>query len=129
MDTSPEYTKMCEKAKEIQTLWNPKEGDVFFSGMFVNTAVDYENWSGDVSYAKEGRSIWLPRQDQLQGMVDEGKYLSKATGLTFYCNVHSSMCPEWEYYKQFLTMEQLWLAFVMKEKFNKTWDGTDWVKE
>ena len=24
------------------------------------------------------------------------------------------------------SMEQLWLAFVMKEKFNKTWDGEKW---
>lgn len=23
--------------------------------------------------------------------------------------------------------EQLWLAFVMKKKFNKTWDGEKWV--
>jgi len=24
-------------------------------------------------------------------------------------------------------MEQLWLAFVMKEKHNKTWNGKDWI--
>jgi hypothetical protein len=24
--------------------------------------------------------------------------------------------------------EQLWLAFVMKEKYNKVWNGEDWVK-
>jgi len=24
------------------------------------------------------------------------------------------------------TMEQLWLAFVMSEKFSKTWDWNDW---
>jgi len=26
-----------------------------------------------------------------------------------------------------VTWEQLWLAFVMKEKHNKIWDGDNWV--
>ena len=25
------------------------------------------------------------------------------------------------------SMEQLWLAFAMKEKYNKSWDGKDWI--
>ena len=24
-------------------------------------------------------------------------------------------------------MDQLWLAFAMKEKFNKLWNGTKWI--
>lgn len=27
------------------------------------------------------------------------------------------------------TWEQLWLVFVMKEKYNKTWNGENWIKE
>ena len=27
------------------------------------------------------------------------------------------------------TPEQLWLAFVMYEKFNKIWDGKQWIKK
>jgi hypothetical protein len=30
---------------------------------------------------------------------------------------------------KFESMEQLWLAFVLKEKYGKVWSGTDWVKE
>ena len=26
------------------------------------------------------------------------------------------------------SMEQLWLAFVMKENYNKVWSGNDWIK-
>ena len=26
------------------------------------------------------------------------------------------------------SMEQLWLAFVMKDKYDKTWDGKEWKK-
>ena len=27
----------------------------------------------------------------------------------------------------FASMEQLWLAFVMKEKYNKIWNGEEWI--
>ena len=27
------------------------------------------------------------------------------------------------------TMEQLWLVFVMKEKFGKSWSGSEWISE
>lgn len=26
-------------------------------------------------------------------------------------------------------MEQLWLAFVLKKKYNKVWDGKEWVEK
>lgn len=29
----------------------------------------------------------------------------------------------------FTTWEQLWLAFTMKERFNKVWNGEDWEGE
>jgi len=31
-----------------------------------------------------------------------------------------------EYYKQFTSMEQLWLGFYMKEKHGKVWTGSEW---
>ena len=27
------------------------------------------------------------------------------------------------------SMEQLWLAFVMSERYSKIWDGTNWLNE
>jgi predicted Abi (CAAX) family protease len=32
------------------------------------------------------------------------------------------------YWRIFTSMEQLWLAFVMKEQYNKVWNGKDWIK-
>ena len=73
--------------------------------------------------------VWLPRQDQLQEMVDL-PYLVK-----FECQ-HERIIGELivfgsdKHSKVFMvsgkSMEQLWLAFVMKEKYNKTWDGEKW---
>ena len=77
------------------------------------------------------QSIWLPRQDQLQGMLPDT--FSNRTPVALIdkldkfidveCkrdNRHSIEVINW-------SMEQLWLAFVMKEKFNKTWNGDKWV--
>jgi len=32
----------------------------------------------------------------------------------------------WQAGAGFTSMEQLWLAFVMKEKYNKVWNGKEW---
>ena len=32
-----------------------------------------------------------------------------------------------KYPKQFKSLEQLWLAFVMRMEYNKDWDGSEWV--
>ena len=32
----------------------------------------------------------------------------------------------WDYRELFTSMEQLWLAFVMKEKFGKVWRDGEW---
>jgi len=121
MDTSKEYILMCEKAVEVQELQTvyPNYEHSFFG----------TNESG-------GKPIWLPRQDQLQGMVgktttiagyveyDANKnnipqLLSVFQGFVYeLCMKNISNC-NW-------SMEQLWLAFVQKELHNKTWDGGDW---
>ena len=79
--------------------------------------------------------IWLPRQDQLQEMVPEYSHFGLVGA--FYDFVFCPQNPDRtkgdeakyvkDYPKQFTSMEQLWLAFVMKEKFNKRWDGEMWA--
>jgi len=71
--------------------------------------------------------IWLPRQDQLQEMARENlDYTETIWGL------HSAFFyktkREEQYYSQnFTSMEQLWLAFVMKERYSKIWNGEEWI--
>jgi len=106
MDKSKTYIKMCEKAKEIQQL-APSP-----------TYEDKEFWHID----DDGDNTWLPRQDQLQEMVKRGNAKFHPYNLLWRLMrfAHNSFdCT---------TMEQLWLAFVMKEKYNKTWNGEDWIQ-
>ena len=117
MDTSKEYIKMCRKAEEIQEIWD-KISPIY-------NEKDFMIWDRLLT---PKRLTWLPRQDQLQEMMlDE-----KEPDLDFW--YWNEIMGEWAndgfpilYYKiKIASMEQLWLAFVMKEKYNKVWDGELW---
>jgi len=109
MDTSKEYQKMCENAVEVQDGWK-LEGKDFWVKREIRIDVK----------RIEDMNIWLPRQDQLQGMMKDLP--------------HNMISGLWEWMQNRMekeniesdSMEQLWLAFVMKERFGKQWTGTDW---
>ena len=118
MDTSKEYIEMCEKAGEIQNPHKLCSGD-----WFADKKGQYCFCNACLSSYMEGDEIYLPRQDQLQKMLDYryptdyafniGEWL-KYLGIDQYNQVN------------LYSMEQIWLAFVMKEKYNKIWNGEDW---
>ena len=118
---------MCEKAEEIQKIWKPRVGDLAWRGTKYLPTKDACGYLTDVDvfdtqgYKARG-SVWLPRQDQLQEMVKSDTIIN----WDFYHFINDGLT---DYLDYFNSMEQLWLAFVMKEKHNKTWDGEDWIKE
>jgi hypothetical protein len=101
MDTSKEYISMCSQAEAAR--WTKE------------TIMDDHNYFAGTPE----KVIWLPRQDQLQEMLRETEYYLT---WNFYEFVMKSIEPN-----ERRSMEKLWLLFVMKEKFNKTWNGSDWV--
>ena len=64
--------------------------------------------------------VWLPRQDDLQKMIEY-----EWTGdLIRRFHIWGKRVG---YQTQAIaSMEQLWLAFVMKEKYNKVWANNEW---
>ncbi len=153
MDTSETYIKMCEKAMEIQELWKPDAWDYCYCnitseysakrrdpgktvvvlsgyetevGYYGHEAPDlacpYMDYETSVKSFKENH-IWLPRQDQLQEMVDWKLDDVLFKFEAFAAFVHPRRTSV------FTTFEQLWLGFVMKEKHNKVWDSAkkDWI--
>jgi len=140
MDTSIEYIKMCEKAEEIQKIWKPRVGDLAWRGTKYLPTKDACGYLTDVDvfdtqgYKARG-SVWLPRQDQLQEMLIDkigGNHIALLSVLIrsdLFCQAglgHYVSSPNYNYTN---SMEQLWLVFVMKEKYNKIWNGEDWVKK
>lgn len=137
MDTSKEYIKMCSKAEEVQKLRRPTTDGFIIENVWED---------GDIIKYPQGRVglfnplwflggilpekyVWLPRQDQLQEMI---KSREPGWGL---------MLSFWEFindYKkspivtggkfQIYSIEQLWIAFVMKELYQKKWVNGEWVK-
>ncbi len=130
MDTSETYIKMCEKAKKILPEHKYETGDwystVFHDGVFL--VQDLDAWADVPLYLRHPSECFpVYRQDQLQEMV------GIRTPEDFE-RFHQSFSFPWEgefgipdYMGVCTSMEQLWLAFVMKEKYGKTWDGEDWV--
>lgn len=118
MDNTKEYILMCEKAEEIQTLFQKPIG--------LNGApTDAEGIVIGIRNLDVIGDTWLPRQDQLQEMIeDKGWFLSLLKYFTAWAGNEYTLKD-----KQFQldSMEQLWLAFIMEEKYNKKWNGKDWV--
>ena len=149
MDTTEQNIKMLSKAWEIQEKWQHQEGDFYFcpgkhSRGVVRILVNVSHMPKDAKTASFNtfkNYIWLPRQDDLQAMleekdifalldllheeVNEYEYIPSVSGL-------GSEIDAWKpkkYYEQFTSWEQLWLALVMKLLYTKSWNGEDWIKE
>jgi frataxin-like iron-binding protein CyaY len=153
MDTSKEYILMCEKAEEIQKLKIPKFSFVIVVDSFGNrgskcqgiTTAGYNCYnrhhvfmlSNPYAGISKKSLTWLPRQDQLQEMVKED-FTTKESRLyakISHFNNFLEIDDKEERYplnedliNKHPSMEQLWLAFVMKEKYQKIWNGKEWVK-
>ncbi len=154
MDISKQYIEMCD-CPEIRgqrgrskwrawdyfqtkdDRWTDTPPEVFVVSGYCTDSGYYGPEAGSEKYPNDEEmpddAIWLPRQDQLQEMVaptlpiDGGvlRYANAARGFVYalYQAVEKD-APS--YFEQFASMEQLWLAFVMKEKHGKVWNGK-WV--
>jgi hypothetical protein len=145
MDISQEYIKMCN-CPEIQKNYNiPKAGDFICVGEIgIEIVLDYayltkEDFSEDKTINHDGDElkvyvdtdmilgfikdefIWLPRQDQLQEMINPKDSSNATYNALMYCKEQIDkkfMIPE--------SMEQVLLWYLMYSKYNKTWDGDKW---
>jgi len=117
MDTTPEYIKQCKGAFTCIGFIDAGE----LTNLFFD---DDSYWHG---FSPDGRNDkplgQLYRQDQLQEML--------------HCSIGEGMNRLWAYFHEWFckigaveysksSWEQLWLAFVMKEKYGKVWNGEEW---
>ena len=129
MDTSEEYIEMCRKAVEVQEWWhnNPHIISEWARSYFISpkdgSLIHYHDFG---AYPQHSTGyIWLPRQDQLQDMIWES--------LSTHCSnkLNSFMWGVWDFCNtidDLDSMERLWFAFVMWEKYRKKWNGRNWIK-
>jgi len=130
MDTSETYIKMRLAAIPDLGMGNPPEsfgeeiitgGEDTYNFQTDNVFIDAK---GDFYYSDETQACQLERQDQLQEILGYRYPVNYAINLGRWCeNLSTSEYNQVNLY----SMEQLWLAFVMKEKHNKTWNGEEWI--
>ena len=127
MDKSSNYIRMCESIEEIQEQWQPEFGDFYVSmslGLTSPCQPIMSDLEKKVSYLKTIKAVWLPRQDQLQEMVIENYATFWDLAIAF-SNV--LMGETASYFEKFDSMEKLWLAFIMLEKYKRKWNDGEWL--
>ena len=128
MDVSPEYIKMCEKAKEIQALRVLANGDYEVRLKYGKGQVEVHHHREITAHYRPENHLWLPRQDQLQEMVG-GFNQPRIDWLEWLKHIynHWSYGNPFDNANRFTSFEQEWLAFVMYECYREIWNGKDWV--
>jgi len=151
MDASETYRHMCIEAKEIQKLWEPREGDFAYyndcghfdnihciSGamlsehsdeheLFTEVLGNTNRWLTTGKFdCLTGVYTWLPRQDQLQEMIKIQSETAWGLQIRFYNWVNWYIDAQHPIMAIDGSMEQLWLGFVMYQKYHKIWTGKDW---
>jgi len=128
------FIKQCEQAEEIQKLWKPELLDKVitkktltnnnYSQNAVGYIKDFEH-PYDEYYYKNYGYIWLPTQEQLQEMWwDKDSALHPKDMFRRFSLV---LDINEDYFYLFLSPNELWLAVVMHELYNKRWTGKDWI--
>lgn len=144
MDTSETYIKMCD-CPEIQDIAKWEHGDWFWpepwgSALLLDRRredTEYPNHYKFYSTMHGGpwttdfKVLWLPRQDQLQKMAFPCPDDTINVQANRIVNQFALEAYESGHYATYFfpTWEQLWLAFVMKERYHKHWSGEEWVDE
>ena len=142
MDTTETYIKMRVKAiPDLGMGVSPK----VIPYNFLTETVYVDSVGNFYCVYRQGKDdavigCQLERQDQLQGMVEEVR-LGQHFAFRFHRFLEGHYRPitaqspyiwfanlDDDKREKVVSMEQLWLAFVMKEKYNKVWNGEEWIK-
>ena len=121
MDTSETYIKMRIKAIPYLGMGMPPVFSVGAEVQWLTTFV-CTDIAGNFYYSTEDKTFQLERQDQLQEMV--GDFSAQCDELLMWFDKGE---PPLLGERKITSMEQLWLAFVMKELYNKIWNGEEWA--
>ncbi len=128
MDTSETYIKMRRAAiPDLGYGVQMQTGLGVPLHMLGHNPKVYMDGKGDLYFEVDGEPYYcqLERQDQLQEMVSYAPEDIDPLSHQFADFVGEE---QWRL-QQVPSWEQLWLAFVKKEKYGKVWDGTDWSEQ
>ena len=108
------YIPMCREATEIQELWGRDNGDFYYSVEADTEYIYLTLPSRDGAQFKD--IFWLPRIEDLMGMLDLPSDYAKITMLINFIKVSAEKNDS-------LTAQEWLLRLVMEYNYNKTWNG------
>jgi len=133
MDCDKKYIKMCEKAWPILNIpdYIPTLGRYIKDKQYEVDEFGYYWYRSEFT-----DRVPLYRQDQLQEMVEEIK--DKNHFIFRFYNFLQNKYVAWAHQNAYIvlyntfngiSLEKLWLVFVMKELYSQTWDEekVEWV--
>jgi hypothetical protein len=130
MDLSEKYIRMCDcdEVQDFSEKCGLDDGDFYCTRdgkVHVFVDMNNENWRFVLD---SDEYTWLPRQDQIQGMISNpsGIWVHRYNRFHGFVTAESRKNHEWALVHD--TPEKGWLAFYMYENHGKTWDGDKWVK-
>lgn len=139
---SKEYIKMCEANEDIQILrkfqtgewyYNKKDKSIELLGDFILVGYVSENTVTKGGYDYDEYKvdwndfIYLPTQEQLQEMIRDNWICEADMLFAFKYWIEKAMVKQIISIAKY-TLTELWLAFIMKEKYNKIWANEKWVE-
>lgn len=124
---------MCD-CEKIQKDWQPKLGDFVWHDNEGDDYMGAWEFPAEHGIVLDGKKeywlnwLWLPRQDQIQEMIEPDcykflykldRFIEKEDKFEIYGYPHADL-------DNVKTLEQLYISLYMKEKHNKVWDGEKW---
>ena len=145
MEFTEKEIEMFGKAKELQADWRPQRGDWFYKvgwiseGMWLICVITggtlwcagegmkiWEFKNRLVEFRVPENYIWIPSIERLQEMVwDSWDDIAKMHLLCCFKDYAQSL---YDKDGKFASMKQLWLRLVMRERYQRRWDGKSWRK-
>ena len=112
MDTSKQYVKMCSCEAIQSNKPYPPSPNLHLN--FYHRTIPLT----DSIQKFQNASIWLPRQDQIQEMMGNHPDLILILAKSINDGIFRG--------QDFITFEQLWLAYYMNERHNMEWRNESW---
>lgn len=140
MDTSKEYIQQCDCPKiQGQSVTPPYQNDYYARRKNYSIKYGYQLVASDIV---DDEYVWLPTQDQIQGMLREhyaesfkdkrpkDRWFPEGNiGLGFVLNKFNKFTKEnTTTIENCSSFEQIWLKLYIWETCEKVWSDNKWVK-
>ncbi|MCP4131743.1 MAG: hypothetical protein GY754_12260 [bacterium] len=122
-----EYYRMCQKADEMQGLWERLSRDIVSDGTSISTF-----------QLKRGQAVlenlfWIPTFEQLVNIHENIQYNNQDHDVQivwhyydFFKDLDSASI---DYLKLFGDLRQLMIAVIYLKKWGKVWTGKEWKSQ